>query len=107
MALPALAPGGDVRTVLAWLRAQPADATLALVGHEPDLGLLAGWLLSGDRHGWRKCGKRRSSFSAKQTGFVQFKKGGAALFEFAGAPAAGKGTLAWLLTAAQLAEVKG
>lgn len=88
MPLAALAPGGTVRAVLAWLRAQPADATLALVGHEPDLGLLAGWLLSG-----------------KQTGFVQFKKGAAALIAFAGAPAAGKGTLAWLLTAAQLSEI--
>jgi hypothetical protein len=38
---------------------------------------------------------------------VQFKKGAAALIEFADAPAAGKGTLAWLLTAAQLAELKG
>jgi phosphohistidine phosphatase len=115
--LTALAPGGAAHTVLAWLRAQPADATLALVGHEPDLGLLAGWLLCGDRHGWRKCGarsrqrmrlpsldKRRSSFSAKKTGFVQFKKGAAAMIEFTGAPAAGKGALAWLLTAAQLGE---
>ena len=90
VSLPALSPGVAPRAVLAWLRAQPADAMLALVGHEPDLGLLAGWLLSG-----------------KQTGFVQFKKGAAALIEFAGAPAAGKGTLAWLLTAAQLAELKG
>jgi len=90
VSLPALSPGVAPRAVLAWLRAQPADATLALVGHEPDLGLLAGWLLSG-----------------KQTGFVQFKKGAAALIEFADAPAAGKGTLAWLLTAAQLAELKG
>jgi len=88
--LQALAPGGAMHAVLAWLRAQPVDATLALVGHEPDLGLLAGWLLTG-----------------KQAGFVQFKKGAAALIEFAGAPAAGKGTLSWLLTAAQLAELKG
>jgi phosphohistidine phosphatase len=90
VSLPALSPGAAPRAVLAWLRAQPADATLALVGHEPDLGLLAGWLLSG-----------------KPTGFVQFKKGAAALIEFVDAPAAGKGTLAWLLTAAQLAELKG
>lgn len=94
MPLPALAPGGAVNAVLAWLRAQPADAKLALVGHEPDLGQLAGWLLSGAR-----------SFSPKRTGFVQFKKGSAALIEFTGAPAAGKGTLAWLLTAAQLSEI--
>ena len=88
--LPALSPGAAPRAVLAWLRAQPADATLALVGHEPDLGQLAGWLLS-----------------AKPSGFVQFKKGAAALIEFIDAPVAGKGTLAWLLTAAQLAELKG
>ena len=86
--LPALSPGAAPRTVLAWLRTQPQDALLALVGHEPDLGQLAGWLLTG-----------------KRTGFVQFKKGAAALIEFSGAPAAGKGTLAWLLTAAQLSEI--
>ena len=86
--LAALAPGGAVHAVLAWLRTQPADATLALVGHEPDLGQLASWLLS-----------------SRKTGFVQFKKGAAALIEFAGAPAAGKGTLVWLLTAAQLAAL--
>jgi phosphohistidine phosphatase len=90
VSLPALSPGVAPRAVLAWLRAQPVDATLALVGHEPDLGLLAGWLLTG-----------------KNSGFVQFKKGAAALIEFSGAPAAGKGTLVWLLTAAQLAELKG
>lgn len=111
--LPALSPGVAPRTVLAWLRTQPQDTLLALVGHEPDLGQLAGWLLSGDRHEWRKRGarsrphgdKRRSSFSARKTGFVQFKKGAAALIEFAGAPAAGEGTLVWLLTAAQLAAL--
>jgi phosphohistidine phosphatase len=88
--LPALSPGSAPRAILAWLRTQPNDAVLALVGHEPDLGLLAGWLLSG-----------------KQSGFVQFKKGAAALIEFDGTPAAGEGTLAWFLTAAQLAELKG
>ncbi len=86
--LPALAPRAPPRAVLAWLRAQSENATLALVGHEPDLGRLAGWLLSG-----------------RADGFVQFKQGAAALIEFAGAPAAGKGTLAWLLTAAQLSEI--
>jgi len=89
VSLPALTPGVAPRDVLAWLRTQPQDALLALVGHEPDLGRLASWLLAG-----------------RSTGFVQFKKGAAALIEFAGAPAAGKGTLAWLLTAAQLAELK-
>lgn len=86
--LSALAPGEPVTAVLAWLREQPADATLALVGHEPDLGRLASWLLSG-----------------KRSGFVQFKKGAAALIEFSAAPTAGNGSLVWLLTAAQLAKV--
>jgi phosphohistidine phosphatase len=88
--LPALSPGTPSSTVLAWLRAQPNDAVLALVGHEPDLGQLASWLLAG-----------------KSTGFVQFKKGAAALIEFAAHPAAGQGTLHWLLTAAQLADIRG
>ena len=89
VSLPALSPGTAPRAVLAWLRTQPQDALLALVGHEPDLGRLASWLLTG-----------------RSTGFVQFKKGAAALIEFAGVPAVGKGTLAWLLTATQLAEQK-
>jgi len=89
VSLPALSPGALPRAVLAWLRTQPQDALLALVGHEPDLGRLASWLLTG-----------------RPAGFVQFKKGAAALIEFVDVPAAGKGTLAWLLTAAQLAEIK-
>jgi phosphohistidine phosphatase len=87
--LPALSPGTAPRALLDWLRTQPNDAVLALVGHEPDLGQLASWLLVG-----------------RPAGFVQFKKGAAALIEFAAVPAAGKGTLTWLLTAAQLAEIK-
>lgn len=89
VSIPMLSPGVVPRAVLAWLRTQPRDAQLALVGHEPDLGRLASWLLAG-----------------RLAGFVQFKKGAAALIEFAAAPAAGKGTLTWLLTAAQLAELK-
>lgn len=88
--LPALSPGAAARDVLAWLRTQPNEAVFALVGHEPDLSQLAGWLLSG-----------------KPSGFVQFKKGAAALIKFTEAPAAGKGTLEWLLTAAQLAVLRG
>lgn len=88
VSLPSLSPGAVPRNMLAWLRAQPHDARLALVGHEPDLGRLASWLLAG-----------------KPTGFVKFKKGAAALIEFTDAPAAGKGTLLWLLTAAQLAKM--
>jgi phosphohistidine phosphatase len=59
---------------------------VALVGHEPDLGRLMSWLLSG-----------------RQNSFVQFKKGAAALLEFSRVPRAGNGTLVWLLSATQLA----
>lgn len=88
VSLPALSPGTPPRALLAWLRTQPPDATLVLVGHEPDLGHLASWLLAG-----------------KTQGFVQFKKGAAALIEFAGPAAAGRGSLHWLLTAAHLAQL--
>jgi phosphohistidine phosphatase len=87
--LPELAPGVPARDLLAWLHTQPEDAVLALVGHEPDLGQLAGLLLCG-----------------RSIGFIKFKKGAAALIEFADAPAAGKGTLTWLLTATQLSAQK-
>jgi phosphohistidine phosphatase len=90
VSLQALSPGALPHAVLDWLGEQPVEATLALVGHEPDLGRLAGMLLAG-----------------RPDSFVQFKKGAAALIEFTDAPAAGNGTLAWLLTAAQLAELKG
>lgn len=86
--LAALKPGTPPRDTLAWLREQPAEATLALVGHEPDLGTLAAWLLSGsDRH------------------FVHFKKGAVALIEFPNTPRAGAGVLLWLLGPQQLAAL--
>ncbi len=83
--LPALAPGGSEKAVLAWLQQHPADATVALVGHEPDLSALVCWLLTG-RNGE----------------FIQFKKGGVCLLEFAGAPQVGNAVLEWLLTPGQL-----
>lgn len=86
--LPLLAPGKSPAKLLAWLAGEPPDSCLALIGHEPDLGRLAGLLLDG-----------------RVRGFVQFKKGAAAAFEFSRAPRAGEGRLLWLLTAAQLAAL--
>ncbi len=83
--LPALAPGGAPRTVLQWLRVQAADATIVLVGHEPDLGRLTGYLLTGNA-----------------SAFAHYKKGAAALLEFSGEVDSGAAALAWFLTAAQL-----
>ncbi len=76
----ALAPGAEPKALVEWLRGQPQDALIALVGHEPDLGGFAGYLLTG----------RRETF-------LPLKKGGACLIDLAGGPAAGGGRLEWLL----------
>jgi len=73
----------------AWLGQYPAEAVLAAVGHEPQLGLLAGLLLAG----------------TPRT-MVAFRKGGAALFEFPGLAVAGRGVLQWVLTPGQLRSLK-
>jgi phosphohistidine phosphatase len=78
--LAALAPGGASAALVEWLGDQAADAAIALVGHEPDLGLLASYLVSG---------VKRS--------FMPFKKAGAGLIECDATPAAGAGQLRWLL----------
>ncbi len=76
-----LSPGGSERELLDWLREQRADATVVLVGHEPDLGLLASWLLTG-----------------KKSASTPLRKGAGCLIRFAEAPAAGGGALEWMLT---------
>jgi phosphohistidine phosphatase len=78
---PALEPG---RAPARAFETAGADkgAVIAMVGHEPSLGELAAFMLSG--HG------ARATF--------QFKKGGAACIEFGGAIAPGAGKLRWLLT---------
>jgi phosphohistidine phosphatase len=78
--LEALAPGGSKKVLLAWLDEQPRDASAVWVGHEPDMGNLASWLVAGSARG-----------------FVEFKKSAACLIEFDGRPRAGAGRLLWLL----------
>ncbi len=47
MELEALAPGFEPDELLAWLRGHRDVAVVAIVGHEPDLGELIGYLLCG------------------------------------------------------------
>jgi phosphohistidine phosphatase len=75
---PPLAPGGRPREVAAAVRAHGLSGTFALVGHEPDLGQLAGWFVG-----------------AKAP--VPFKKGAVGRIDIAGWPPAGRGQLVWLL----------
>jgi phosphohistidine phosphatase len=63
-----------------WLSEQPEREAVALVGHEPHLSLLVGYLLSG-----------------RSTSFVDLKKGGACLIEMGHPSRPGSGCLEWLL----------
>jgi phosphohistidine phosphatase len=82
----ALKPGKSVKGVLGWVQGQPDDATVALVGHEPQLGILIGWLLTGQR----------------QQAFIDFGKGSACLLEFVDGVQAGRAKLLWMLKPGQL-----
>jgi phosphohistidine phosphatase len=77
--VPALAPGGAPVRVAEALASHTKPRALAVVGHEPDLGELAGWLVGTRTH-------------------FAFKKGGVACIEVAEWPPAGKGRLLWLAT---------
>lgn len=70
--------GADVMT--GWLAAQDPDGTVVVVGHEPDLSELTGYLTTGSARAYAK-----------------FSKAGACLIDFPSTPAAGSGRLLWLL----------
>jgi len=77
----ALRPGGSWREVIERLQqGRGSGGTLVLVGHEPDLGKLAGTLV----------------FGAPRA--LPLKKAGACAIEFAGPVEAGGGQIVWLLT---------
>lgn len=78
--LPQLAPGHDPTQILTWLRSQGDNRCVALIGHEPDMGSLASWLLSGGKHG-----------------FMPLKKGGACLLRMGESIKDGKAELVWAL----------
>jgi phosphohistidine phosphatase len=72
-----------------WLAQYPADYLVVVVGHEPQLGLLAG-LLTAD----------------EPRPLIAFRKGGVAMIEFPDRVEAGMGVLHWVLTAGQLRSLK-
>jgi phosphohistidine phosphatase len=85
---PLLAPGADASALLDWLQRQPADSTVALVGHEPDLGRAAARLLFGD-----------------DSDCIVFKKGACALIDVDAKVVVGHGKLSWLLQPGQLRKL--
>jgi phosphohistidine phosphatase len=86
----ALSPGSDPSDLLDWLSGHAAAEVVAIVGHEPHLGMLVTWFMGGVRDSR-----------------VEMSKGGAALLEFDSALGPGKGTLEWLLTGSQLRRIGG
>ena len=80
--LDALTPDGRPQAFLTWLRGRESDDRVAAVGHEPHLGSLVYWLLTGEA----------------VEGRISMKKGGACLLELDPKSRAGKATLIWSLT---------
>ena len=82
-----LTPTKPVNALLHWLQSQPAAATVALVGHEPHLGVFASWLLTG-----------------LQESLIELKKGSACLLELDGDIKSGHAKLLWALKPSHLRE---
>lgn len=68
-----------------WCSGLGEKKLIAVVGHEPHLGALVTWLLTG-----------------RSESCIRLKKGGACLVEFESEPRRDSGTLNWLLTPRQL-----
>ena len=83
---PSLGPGHDAETTLGALSACRGAAGILLVGHQPHLGEIASYLLTG---------------SATQAPFA-FKKGGVAVFAVDSLPPKSVAELLWFMTPKQL-----
>lgn len=84
----ALLPDSDPPALVSWLQQHATVDVVAIVGHEPHLGIMVTWLMAG-----------------LKTSRVALSKGGACLLEFSDNLAAGNATLDWLLTASQLRRI--
>ena len=82
----ALEPAAVPADFEAWLQESGGADVVIAVGHEPNLGMLATWLMTGSG-----------------ASHVDFKKGGACLLAFDGAVEKGKGVLQWLMGPKDLA----
>jgi phosphohistidine phosphatase len=85
-----LAAGANIDSLLAALRPYRQVESLALVGHQPDLGLLASQVMTG----------------SPSTCPLAFKKGGVACFEIGAPRGPLRGELVWLMTPRQLRALR-
>jgi phosphohistidine phosphatase len=83
-----LLPESDPAALETWLRQHATVDVVAIVGHEPNLGRVVTWLMSG-----------------LKSSRLALGKGGACLLEFSDGVGAGSATLQWLLTPLQLRRV--
>ena len=83
-----LLPESDPPALMNWLRQHSTVDVVVIVGHQPNLGRVVTWLMSGVK------GPR-----------VDLSKGGTCLLEFSENVSAGNGTLEWLLTPSLLRQV--
>lgn len=86
--LDVLTPDHHPGDLLPWLSQQSRDATVAIVGHEPHLGILITWLVGGI-----------ASPNA------ELKKGGACLLHLGDRLEAGTAMMRWLLTPAHMRAI--
>lgn len=86
----ALEPGARPEQLAELLAGKGRHQAVAVVGHEPDLGVLATWCMTGH-----------------DESRMVFKKAGACLLEFERGVTRGGGDLLWLMTARQLAALNG
>ena len=83
-----LLPESDPPALMTWLRRHAALNVVAIVGHQPNLGRVVTWLMSGVKDSR-----------------VELSKGGTCLLEFPGTVSAGNGILQWLLTPSLLRRI--
>jgi phosphohistidine phosphatase len=87
--LATLTPDASLEATCDWLRTQPAESTVAIVGHDPHLPHLVSWLLGGATRP-----------------LLEIDKGGACLLVFDDAPSAGAARLCWLLESVHLRRLR-
>jgi phosphohistidine phosphatase len=83
-----LMPETDLGEFVDWAEERGEHEVVAVVGHEPHLGELATWLLTG-----------------ADESHIELKKGAACLVEFEEGPKKCEGRLLWLLTPSHLREL--
>jgi phosphohistidine phosphatase len=84
----ALSPQSAPKALVPWLRQHTSANVVAIVGHEPHLGMLVTWLMA-----------------ERLYARVALRKGGACFLDISPSESAGGATLQWLLTPSQLRRI--